>query len=155
MNKWVAWNGHLSYLKIKMQSMGKSHDQMGRSEWSLELFKHLKANERILFGVLIDCFLSSFLSFFSFLFFFGGGGVGGSGVGGANFRIRLEEPYYIHKFIQKSDFFKISDHSRFFFSFFLVSINFVLDLALFTLAKLKIILGGKQFSFKTGWTPFY
>lgn len=55
-------------------------------------------------------------------------------MGGANFRIRLEEPY-IPNVIQKLDFFKITGHNCFFF---LVSINFVLDLALFTLAKLKI-----------------
>lgn len=54
---------------------------------------------------------------------------------GVNFRIRLEEPY-IPNVIQKLDFFKITGHNCFFF--FLVSINFVLDLALFTLTKLKI-----------------
>lgn len=46
---------------------------MGRSGWPRELFENLNANDRILFGVLIDCFLSSCL----FFFFFGGGGVGG------------------------------------------------------------------------------
>ena len=55
-------------------------------------------------------------------------------MGGANFRIRLEEPY-IPNVIQKVDFFKITGHNCFFF---LVSINFVLDLALLALAKLKI-----------------
>ena len=55
-------------------------------------------------------------------------------MGGANFRIRLEEPYILNV-IQKVDFFKITGHNWFFF---LVSINFVLDLALLTLAKLKI-----------------
>lgn len=47
-------------------------DQMGRSGCPRE---NLNANDRILFGVLIDCFLSSCLFFF--FFFFGGGGVGG------------------------------------------------------------------------------
>ena len=61
-------------LLLPFQNKGRSHDQMGRSGWSRELFENLNANDRILFGVLIDCFLSSCLFFF---FFFGGGGVGG------------------------------------------------------------------------------
>lgn len=48
------------------QNKGRSHDQMGRSGWPRELFENLNANDRILFGVLIDCFLSSCLFFFFF-----------------------------------------------------------------------------------------
>ena len=60
-------------LLFPFQSKEKSHDQMGRSEWTRGLFENLDANDRILFGVLIDCFLSSCLFFFFFFFLVGVG----------------------------------------------------------------------------------
>ena len=57
------------------QNKGRPHDQMGRSGWPRELFENLNANDRILFGVLIDCFLSSCLFFFFFFWWWWGRGV--------------------------------------------------------------------------------
>lgn len=60
-------------LFFPFQSKEKSHDHMGRSEWTRGLFENLDANDRILFGVLIGCFLSSCLFFFFFFFWWGWG----------------------------------------------------------------------------------
>ena len=61
-------------LLFPFQNKGRSHDQMGCSGWSRELFENLNANDRILFGVRIDGFLSSFDSFFFLSFFLVGVG---------------------------------------------------------------------------------